>query len=308
MRHLPAALAALLLLASASACDTDDGPCVDAWGRDCEELTLPAINEVAVPAGEAAIGCNAVLDADCKDSEKPQHLATVPAFSIDRLEVTVEDFVSFLGAREGDPTECGGGPCFKEAGQDLPYEELSDGVWTAVDGTQRRPATQVTWYGAEAYCAWMEQRLCSEAEWEKAARGGCELYSDCLTETRTYPWGEEAPSEACTRTVWQTSADPGCGTWHPLDVGGRPDGASPYGAQDMSGNVWEWVADRAHPSFEGAPTDGSVWTAGGIGVFRMVRGGGGLGTEDEVRAGRRADGGPTDGTPWRGLRCCRDTD
>jgi formylglycine-generating enzyme required for sulfatase activity len=94
----------------------------------------------------------------------------------------------------------------------------------------------VAWHDAIAYCRWLSgktgktYRLSTEAEWEKAARG---------TDGREYPWGDKFDPSKC------NTREGGVGTTTP--VGTYPDGASPYGALDMAGNVWEWCQSLYKP-------------------------------------------------------------
>jgi formylglycine-generating enzyme required for sulfatase activity len=101
--------------------------------------------------------------------------------------------------------------------------------WPAPDD---HPVTFVDWFEASAFCSWAGGRLPTEAEWEKAARG---------TAGRRWPWGDEADA---TRAA--VGAGPKHGATSP--VGAHPGGASPYGLQDMAGNVWEWTASAYRPS------------------------------------------------------------
>ena len=167
--------------------------------------TPPPIDRVVVPAGEFTMGGVEEREPD----EAPVHRRTLPAFRIDRTEVTREDYWRCVRANR----------C---------REAWRRPTWTAPRG----PVTGVSWHQARTYCAWVGGRLPTEAEWEKAARG---------TDARRYPWGNEPPTRE--RAVFGMRMNVG----QPEPVGSHPSGASPYGALDMAGNVWEWTESVYDP-------------------------------------------------------------
>ena len=113
-----------------------------------------------------------------------------------------------------------------------------------------RPLEGITWEQAQATCAGAGLRLPTEAEWEKAARGGCELGADparCdVEDLRAYPWGNaEAPT--CANSNHQAFGASGPALCEArAHVASEAKNTSPYGLKDMSGNVWEYVADWYH--------------------------------------------------------------
>jgi formylglycine-generating enzyme required for sulfatase activity len=116
--------------------------------------------------------------------------------------------------------------------------------WGAFDD---HPVVNVTWGDAASFCAWAGLRLPTELEWEKTARG---------TDGRRYPWGDDPPTpERCV-----LERHPVYGERSTAPVGSCPLGASPYGALDMVGNVWEWCQDSRDPG-------------DGLSVMRVLRGG-----------------------------------
>jgi len=181
----------------------------------------------------------------------------VSSFCIDVHEITNADFTAFLQDRVDH-----GEDIYDE---DLPLYDFDDtddevppriedrmGTIAVVDGYDDHPVVEVFHFGADAYCAWLDKELPTEAEWEKAARGD--------TDRRTWPWGEAEPScELGNLRLGMEGLDGEGGGVEPCindtqPVGSYPAGASPYGALDMAGNVAEWAADwYQHDYYEECP-------------------------------------------------------
>ena len=207
------------LFCAGSGCEgpVDDAPAAGA----CDD-------EVVVPAGPFWMGCNPKLDDACQDDELPQHRVDLAAFAIDRCEVSVRRYIGCMA--EGVCTA----PPVSDAGCN----------WQATQRSEH-PINCVDRHRAERFCAWARPggRLPSEAEWEKAARGGCEVHpGDCQATMPTFPWGNVPAT--CALAVMDDGGGPGCGGGGTMAVASRPEGVSPYGLHDMAGNVWEWTADH----------------------------------------------------------------
>lgn len=171
---------------------------------------------VPIPAGEFIMGTDERFS-----DEGPQHRLRLGTFYIDRHEVTNLQYQAFIEKTHRRPPA-------HFVGREAP------------PGKADHPVVFVSWFDARDYCAWAGKRLPTEQEWEKAARG---------TDGRTYPWGENFDVvRANTPVRWQAIGVKG----DTSPVGAFPAGVSPYGLEDMSGNVWEWTSSwyRAYPGNE----------------------------------------------------------
>ena len=236
---------------------------------------------VYVPAGEFQMGCSA-QDADCQDAEKPQHAVYLDAFWIDRTEATRSMYARCVKA----------GVC-KDREQPDWSRDMNDNPVVNVNWDDT-PTVNVTWEDAGLYCAWAGRRLPTEAEWEKAARG---------TDGRIYPWGSEAA--ACERVNYRD-----CGQGGAAAVGAHPQGASPYGAYDMAGNVWELVQDWYDEKYYAAGQESRSTAlrnpAGpAAGQYRAMRGGAWGEAGNELRSSLRSWVDPALGVEFVGFRCAR---
>jgi formylglycine-generating enzyme required for sulfatase activity len=188
-------------------------------------LTAPA------PAGADGImliqaGAFWMGRADGPAEEAPVHRVYVRDFWIERHKVTNAEFAEFLNATGLRPP--GAERRFDDDDPDARIHR-SGGRWIADPGFERHPVVEVSWFGARDYCAWKGRRLPSEAEWEKAARGD---------DKRPYPWGFAAPTPDL--AVFGRA-------YNATDSASRPAGASPYGVEDLLGNLREWTLSVLRP-------------------------------------------------------------
>lgn len=210
---------------------------------------LPDIAWCHVPAGPFIMGSDKVRDPGALDRELPQHKVTLPAYSIGKHPVTNAQYAAFVAA--GGYRER---RYWTEAGWQWKGDRTGPTTYGGVFDLPNHPVVLVTWYEAVAFCRWLTERLResgeigpdqevmlpTEAEWEKAARG---------EDGRIFPWGDEFDPARC------NMGDTGIGTTSA--VGMFPNGASPYGVLDMSGNVWEWCRRKWWDSYK-EPADESL--------------------------------------------------
>jgi len=230
---------------------------------------------IEVPAGEFMMG------SEESDDERPVHKVDLDTFYVARYPVTNAQWARFVAATGRKPPK-----------------HWPDGVCPPDKATH--PVVYVTWHDARAYAEWAGLHLLSEAQWEKAARGGVQIPNpqnpgelvDNPHPRRRYPWGDEFDKSKC------NTRESGVGDTTPV---GRYSlqGDSPYGVADMAGNVWEWTSSlykgypyRADDRREDAKASGR----------RVLRGGSFHNDEGYARCSYRGSGAP--GGEW-GNRGCR---
>lgn len=310
-------------------------PCEAGCGalESCYEALDGCVADVvAVPAGVFWMGCNAALDAECRADEFPYHKVYLPGYSIDSTEVTNAQYAYYLTALEkkGAGNSCAAGgvaqECVDADSVWVGVEQVGN-AWAPVAGLEQLPVGEVSWAGAADYCEWAGKTLCTEAQFEKAARGGCELYDDCEAESWPFPWG---PVSVPASYGYYINSNSGCGGG-PGGFGMCPVGSiephSPYGAYHLGGNAWEWTADwHAADYYCNGPaalcesefqcdfcqaTDPAyqspIWLSPEgppNGVYRVVRGGGYSSTTENQRVSFREIAHWSSTSYGQGFRCC----
>ncbi len=260
---------------------------------------------VLVPAGSFLMGSpvikNGPLEVYPKE-ETPRHKVYLDPFYIDIYEVTNEEFAKFLNAMKTPGN-------FEEKRRkwvvvrnDIKEEEKKDwwpaeifsekGIYEAVSGWEGYPVLSVSWHAADAFCRWAGKRLPTEAEWEKAARGGLE--------EKDYPWGDALPTDGVNfKKIWRNNYYPA-----PTEHVGYyyPNG---YGIYDMAGNVSEWCADWYDPGYY-SNSPGKDPQGPASGVSKVIRGGSWASSADSLRAGYRNFASPDSLLSGIGFRCVKD--
>ncbi len=222
---------------------------------------------VYVPGGEFLMGKNELAASD----HSPAHTVTLGGYWIHQTEVTNSMYALCVNL----------GIC------SAPTHESSVPNWYTDPKYANAPVVGVNWNQAETYCEWIDARLPTEAEWEKAARG---------TDGASYPWGEDQPT--CSLLNFK-----GCLLKPaPEIIRTYPQGASPYALADMAGNVYEWVFDRyAADYYASSPTSNPTGPVAG--EMRVVRGSSYLTPAEDLNISLRNSLKPESERADLGFRC-----
>ena len=219
-----------------------------------------------IPAGEFSMGSdNGEVD------EKPVHTVYLDAYWMDKTEVTNAMYANCVDANKCNV------PANTSSNSQVEY--------FGNPNYNNHPVIYVTWNDANDYCTWVDRRLPTEAEWEKAARG---------ENAFTYPWGNVSPKNDLLN--YNSAGD------DITEVGDYPEGASPYGVLDMAGNVFEWAADWYDEKYYvDSPASNPLGPTSGSG--HIVRGGSWRHGPTVVRSANRESDAPTYTSLSVGFRC-----
>jgi formylglycine-generating enzyme required for sulfatase activity len=236
-------------------------------------LALP-LGMVLIPAGSFQMGSNKYYS----DRVNPIHTVTLSAFLIDMYEVTNANYAK----------------CVMTGKCRLPGSAASSTRSNYYGNEQyaNYPVVRVSWNDAEIYCKWRGARLPTEAEWEKAARGGLE--------GKEYSWGDADP--VCTPGAVNGAQFDICAVKDTVKVGSF--GPNGYGLYDMTGNAWEWVNDWYEPNYYNvSPASDPLGPIDTTSNMKVIRGGGLYDFSSNLRVAYRYGINPASHLSTLGFRC-----
>jgi sulfatase modifying factor 1 len=232
-------------------------------GKDGKEMVW--IQEGPFPMGSR--------EAEGDPDEMPNHIVYLPGYYIDLKEVTFAEYQKYVDSAKARPPVI---PVFQDDLSKITAPE--------------QPVVGVTWFQAKDYCDWAGERLPTEAEWEKAARG---------EDGFRWPWGDTSNVKAA-----NTSAEDD-GFAYSAPSGRFEIGRSPYGLYDMAGNVAEWVSDVYDPKYYGnSPFRNPKGPEKG--KHRVYRGGSWNDSFQNVRTAKRFAAAPHQASAVIGIRCVKE--
>lgn len=259
-------------------------------GTSLEEIRQ-AVDECVADGGTCEIAFG--------EDSFPPHQVTVNAFQIETNEVTYEQYMAFLNSMgpRSHLNGCDGQLCLATLNEtDVSNVTFDSANYRVRPEINQFPVAAVTWYGAKAYCEAIGRRLPTEAEWERAARGG---------EGRRFPWGNNLDTSLAKTNRPEVAPE----LRGAVEIGLYPGGGSPYGAFDMAGNVAEWVSDWYSATWYNQP-EASGLDRGGppAGTERAIRGGSWDTPPFFARTMHRQSLAPDQQRIWLGFRCAADAD
>ena len=249
---------------------------VDGFKIRVRQVTQLPEDWISIKGGSFVMG-----NSSGDENEKPVRQVNINSFKMLRTEVTVAGYRRCVQA----------GKCIPPNDREL----ASSCNWN-YKNRKNYPINCVDWSQSKTYCEWIGGTLPSEAQWEYAARSG--------GKNKIFPWGDQVPT--CEYAIMSYGGD-GCSKARTWPVCSKTKGNTEQGLCDISGNVWEWVADEYHSNYDGAPNNDTPWISASSGNERVVRGGSlYIDRPHKLRTTHRFKLSPVNSLSNVGFRCAQD--